>query len=169
MSKGTFETWQAFQRLGRAERRTVVQAVILLTFTWASLRVMDFRRTQKALAWLNPSRKRNESEGDARENISTARALAPDTALEIAQWQAASARHMFFRPTCLENSIALWALLRWRGIHADLRLGARKDAGRFDAHAWLECDGVVLGGSLGDLHTYVPFDGLSASMETQRR
>ena len=38
----------------------------------------------------------------------------------------------------------LWWLLRRRGIAAELRIGARKEFERFEAHAWVEVDSAVL-------------------------
>ena len=52
----------------------------------------------------------------------------------------AAARNLFFHTNCLEQSLVLWWLLRRRGIAADLRIGARKDSDRFEAHAWVEFD-----------------------------
>jgi hypothetical protein len=49
-----------------------------------------------------------------------------------------------YRATCLPRSLALWWLLRRRGIAADLRIGVRKEGGRFEAHAWTEWRGTVL-------------------------
>lgn len=40
------------------------------------------------------------------------------------------------RALCLEQSLALWTLLRRRGIEADLRLGVQPYP--FGAHAWVE-------------------------------
>ncbi len=40
------------------------------------------------------------------------------------------------RALCLEQSLALWILLRRRGIEADLRLGVQPRP--FGAHAWVE-------------------------------
>ncbi len=40
------------------------------------------------------------------------------------------------RALCLEQSLALWLLLRRRGIEADLRLGVQPYP--FGAHAWVE-------------------------------
>ena len=59
----------------------------------------------------------------------------------IARMEAAAARHLPFQPNCLEQSLALWWLLRRRGIPADLRIGVRKDAANFEAHAWVEAGG----------------------------
>ena len=46
-----------------------------------------------------------------------------------------------------------------RGIAAELRVGARKDAGRFEAHAWVESSGVVLNDTSESHLHFVPFDG----------
>jgi hypothetical protein len=52
-------------------------------------------------------------------------------------------------------------------MNADLRIGARKEANRFEAHAWVELNGTVLdGGETEHLH-FVPFEQSKSSMETQ--
>ena len=58
-------------------------------------------------------------------------------------------------------------MLRRRGMNPELRIGARKEAERFEAHAWVELDGAVLdcGGS-EHLH-FMPFEKIDISMETQ--
>jgi hypothetical protein len=52
------------------------------------------------------------------------------------------------RSTCLVQAVAARTLLTRRQQPAELRIGvARSDAGRLEAHAWLERDGrVILGG-----------------------
>jgi hypothetical protein len=45
---------------------------------------------------------------------------------------------------CLSQAMLVRALLRRRGLDAVLRVGVRKDAGQFDAHAWVELDGHTL-------------------------
>ena len=46
--------------------------------------------------------------------------------------------------TCLSRSLALWWLLRRQGVNGDLRVGVRKEEGKFEAHAWVEYQGEVL-------------------------
>ena len=59
------------------------------------------------------------------------------------------------RATCLTKALAAQILLTRRGHHPELRIGVRRDAaGKFEAHAWLEEGGAIIGG-LDDLHTYV--------------
>jgi Transglutaminase-like superfamily len=45
----------------------------------------------------------------------------------------------FVSSRCIEMTVGLWLMLRWRGRRPQLRLGAIPDP--FHAHAWLELDG----------------------------
>ncbi|MBS1842021.1 MAG: lasso peptide biosynthesis B2 protein, partial [Acidobacteria bacterium] len=56
----------------------------------------------------------------------------------------AAARHGLGNPSCLEESLVLAYLLRRQGIEAQLRIGVKKNIPKFEAHAWVECDGVAL-------------------------
>jgi hypothetical protein len=47
---------------------------------------------------------------------------------------------------CLAQAIAGYCLLRRAGVSATITLGARVNGRRFDAHAWLEADGVTVTG-----------------------
>lgn len=58
---------------------------------------------------------------------------------------------------CLARSLTAWALLRWFGFAAELRIGARLLVGSFDAHAWVEWEGVVLGEDEDVQHIYAAF------------
>ncbi len=53
-------------------------------------------------------------------------------------------RHGPYHGNCLSGSLTLLWLLRWQGLAADLRIGVRKHAGRFEAHAWIEYEGTVI-------------------------
>ena len=61
--------------------------------------------------------------------------------------------------------MVLWWLLMSRSIAAELRVGARKDAQTFEAHAWVEYGGAVLNDVEESLH-FVPFDGPIDSVGT---
>jgi hypothetical protein len=152
------KTWQTFWRLSGFERGIALEAAVALAATWAGLRLVGFRRWQRVLEWLAPGAGRVSPLHDAG---------VLDSARTIARMEEAAARHVFFRTNCLEQSLVLWWLLRARGIFADLRIGARKDADRFEAHAWVELTGNALSGANnGHLH-FVPFDGPLISVETQ--
>jgi hypothetical protein len=59
------------------------------------------------------------------------------------------------RATCLTQALALHVLLRREGLHSRIRIGVNKDAGGFEAHAWVESqDRVVIGDS--GLQRYTP-------------
>jgi hypothetical protein len=58
----------------------------------------------------------------------------------------------------LEQSLALWWLLGRQGIESSVRIGTRKSGDKFEAHAWVECDGVALNEE-GEPHKhYAAFD-----------
>ena len=57
--------------------------------------------------------------------------------------------------TCLTQSLTAQILLARHGYPAELRLGVARDAGQFEAHAWVESNGRVVIGQ-ADLHRYTP-------------
>jgi len=66
--------------------------------------------------------------------------------------------------TCLTQALALHWLLMLSGHASRVYLGARKDReGKFEAHAWVECEGrVVIGGA--EAHEYVSFTSWKGSL-----
>ena len=51
-----------------------------------------------------------------------------------------------FRPTCLKKALVLCWLLRRKGFDVQVQIGAARDRGRLDAHAWVEHQGrIILG------------------------
>jgi len=77
----------------------------------------------------------------------------------------ANRRYSFHEVTCLPASLLLWWLLRRRGIAADLRIGARTLTGEFEAHAWVEFEGVVLNDDQEIRDIYAPFDLRALSLK----
>jgi len=149
------ETWSAFRRLDRADRRLAIQAAAILSLTRVGLKLVGLRRW-KALVIHFASRKASPGSGPVR---------AAD-ARKIARIQDAVSRHLNWHANCLERSLALWWQLGRRGIESDLRIGARKEEGRFEAHAWVELGNAVLNDS-GETHMhYAPFDGSILTTET---
>ena len=70
----------------------------------------------------------------------------------------AAVRHVWRASTCLEKSLALWWLLGRQGIACEVRIGARKQGGKFEAHAWLERDGVAINEPQQEHRHYAAFD-----------
>ena len=150
--------WHRFWRLSGFERGVVIEATGGLLATWLGLRLAGFRRWKVALEWLSPSANA----------IALLQSASPrESAQLIARMEAAAARNLFFSTNCLEQSLVLWWLLRRLGIAAELRIGARKEVGRFEAHAWVEADSVVLNDAGAEHRHFVPFDGLISSLEAR--
>jgi len=154
------KTWRGFRRLNGFERGIALEAAAVLAATWVGLRLAGFRRWKTVVTWLAPKPAPTSSARDTGHL---------DSARVVTRLEESVARHLFFGSNCLERSLVLWWLLRVRGISAELRIGARKEADRFEAHAWVELGGEVLSsGSDAHLH-FVPFEGPLISMETQSR
>jgi hypothetical protein len=66
--------------------------------------------------------------------------------------------HVWRASTCLEKSLALWWLLGRQGIACEVRIGARKQGGKFEAHAWLERDGIAINEPQQEHRHYAAFD-----------
>jgi hypothetical protein len=147
-------------RLDPGELGTLAQAVILLPLTALVLRLAGLRRSQRIFSRLiphDPARKIEWSE------------MALAQALRISHLVDLAARHGLYPANCLQRSLALWWMLRRRGIQSELQFGTRKADGRFEAHAWIEVAGVVLNDS-GDVRLcYAPFDRAITIVEAGRR
>lgn len=161
--KETMETWRKFCRKSGFEQKLAVEAAATLTATWTGLRLMGYRRWRNLLARFLPGPKQQ-----AANQVSIDSNTQEEESRTIARMGAAAARHIPLETNCLEQSLTLWWLLRRRGYPADLRIGVRKDTGRFEAHAWVEVNGVVLS-EAGNVHThFVPLEGAVHSLETQQ-
>ena len=152
------QRFRRFRRLSGFERAVVLEAVITLPVVWLAVRLLGFRIRRAAFE--EPARAARNS-----------RFLETDTlniAKRIARLEAVTAANLFFRTSCLEQSLVLCRLLRRRGVNATLRIGARKEADRFEAHAWVEMAGNVVDGGGGTEHLHFrPFERSESSMETQ--
>ena len=150
-------SWRAFWRLNGFERGVVLESAVALTATWVGLRLLGFQRWKQVLGWLSPA-----------ERLATERRESTilDAARRIARTEESAARHIFFQPNCLEQSLVLWWLLGLRSIASEIHVGGRKANDRFEAHAWVERGGEILSGAgEGHLH-FVPFDGPIPNWET---
>ncbi len=129
----------ALRRLSFPDRWVLVQSGLLITCIRVSLAVVSLRRLQALLRALAPSVHApavSREEGVAR-MVDTARLVAM------------AARHTPVANSCLHRSLALWWILRRRGFDTAIQFGARKKDGVFEAHAWIEHDGVVISDDQG--------------------
>jgi hypothetical protein len=148
-----WERLRRFSSLDPEARGTFLRAALLLPLISVSLKVRGFRATQESLLRFFGHPQQASQEDSAR--------LLPDderTRLTVHMVNAA-VRHVWRSSTCLEKSLALWRLLERRGIASELRIGARKIDGKFEAHAWVERQGIAVDDP-DHLHRhYAPFDG----------
>lgn len=100
--------------------------------------------------------------------LSAAASSAPANVGELARARALGlavdrvAEHGIFRPTCLVRAAAIQRLLRRDGIGAgSIRVGVRRDAGRFAAHAWVEIGDLVLGDEAPHVRLFTPVDDIT--------
>jgi hypothetical protein len=143
--------WEQFQRyraLDPNARKLFRRAALLLPMIRASLRFRGYKKTQQ---WLQSRLGQNAP--------SVSSISQPDQSLSMTCRMVHSAAHYgLIRPTCLEESLALWYLLSQQGISPQLRIGVRKSDGKFQAHAWVEYQGHTLNQS-DEVHKhYAAFD-----------
>jgi len=152
--KRAMRIWRGYRRLDRDDRRLSAQTAAAFLAARVGLRLAGLQRCRALM-------KRH-----ALFRNGTVAALLPvEVGRHVAAIQEAVSRHLLWQPTCLERSLVLWWQLGRRGIAAELRIGARKEAGRFEAHAWVELGNVVLNDS-GETHMhYAPFDGSILTLE----
>jgi hypothetical protein len=70
----------------------------------------------------------------------------------------AAVRNVSRGATCLEKSLAIWSLLGRQGVTSQLRIGARKSGGKFEAHAWVEHNGIAINEPENPHRHYATFD-----------
>jgi len=129
-----WEPLQRYKTLDPASRRMFRRAAILLPLVRWSLRLRGYGKTFTSLQKRAQFQTRGtEIRPEPREAVqATCRMVRAALRYSLAQY------------TCLEESLALWYLLRKQGIAACLRIGVRKEYGKFEAHAWVEYGGEAL-------------------------
>src|SRR5690242_15007320 len=76
----------------------------------------------------------------------------------MARVEQAVARRLPFQSNCLDQSLALWWMLRRRGVAAEMHIGGRKEDSNFEAHAWVEVGGYTFPEMSGGQLPFTPFD-----------
>jgi hypothetical protein len=143
--------WDRFRRFSAMDpeaRKLFLRAAALLPFVGMSLQTRGYKKTQ---SWLQ---KRLES----RKVVALSPVSPPDLVRKTCRMVRAAEHHGLMRTTCLEESLALWYLLGRQNISSSIRIGVRTQAGKFEAHAWVEYQGEALN-QPEELHRhYAPFD-----------
>lgn len=153
--------WERLRRFSALEppaRKLFLRAAALLPLLSLSLRFRGFLKTraflEKRLSPARPGQPALRNPGS------------PDLTVRMVR---TAVRHSAMHPTCLQESLALWWLLGRQGIASDLRVGVRKQAEKFEAHAWVERNGVALNEPEALHEHYAAFDAARASIPTEPR
>ena len=125
----------SIRRLAWRDRWLLLQAGLLMPVLSLSLRVIGVQRTCSLLRRLAPRRD---------QALPTGSETTPARLREVAHVVAMASRHTPTPNSCLHRSLALWWLLRRRRFDSHLRFGARRHESGFEAHAWVEHDGIVV-------------------------
>jgi Transglutaminase-like superfamily len=147
------DKWRRFSNLRGYERGAVIEAAAALMLNWAGLRLAGFRRWKSALEWIVALAPLQDFDAHTLKSAEL-----------LAELESAAARNVPLRVNCLERSLTLWCLLRRHGIQSDLKIGARKEAPTFEAHAWVECRGTPLNDPEAHIR-FAPFDGSIVSVD----
>lgn len=131
-----WEQLRRFRALEPRARGLFLRAAVLLPFISLSLRLRGFRATQTSL--------QNHLPGTGSTVSDRSAGAQAQPIIQTARMVRSAADRTWGRPACLEQSLALWWLLGRQGIASSVRIGTRKTEKKFEAHAWVECDGVAL-------------------------
>lgn len=141
-----------FLALSTDDRWLLIQAILALPLIRAALAFGSSRRCLDTLDRLTPS-----LTGGAASPFESRQGAAR------AAWLVDVASRRFSADaSCLVRSIALWWLLRRRGIPVEIRIGVRRRGERFEAHAWVEHFDCVLNDDADVADRFAPFDSLEA-------
>ena len=153
-------TWVRFCKLSGRERRDFFLGLLFLPAVVIWLRVSTFQSVQQTLE------KWHGATASASQRDDTSIFTEAQSASRMLD---AASRRGLVRGNCLSRSMALWWLLRRRGIPAQLRIGARKIGSQLEAHAWVEVAGRAVNDS-DDVQTrYAPFAGpIAGKMVAQK-
>jgi transglutaminase superfamily protein len=153
-----WERLRRFRALEAPARILFFRAAVLLPLISLSLKTRGFRKT---LAHLQ----RHFSE---KNRVVDAQYSAQRVAL-TARMVRAAMHHGLGHPACLEESLAVWFLLGREGIDAQVRVGVRNNAKKFEAHAWVEYQGRPLNEAEGMHQHFAAFEEALATSPAEGR
>ena len=151
------------------DRWLTLELLISLPLLTAAMKLFGFRRTYAALGRATAGRvqraaRRHGAESNAR---STPGQL---VAHHIGAVVVHVNRHVLpYQSKCLQESTALWYLLRRRGYPAELLVGVRTLLGPLEAHAWVELESAVLNHAANVRDIYEPFEVHGATAKPESR
>ena len=142
------ELYRRFRALDPTDRRLIVEAAVLMSAVRLTLAVISFPRLQRLLDRYVRSALRADSEAISITSSEVGR---------IAWAISASAERLPVSMSCFVRALTADAMLRHRGLASKIRIGVREancPDFSLEAHAWVECNGQVVIGSMTNLIDY---------------
>ena len=148
-----------FFRLPATDRSLLVKAAFTVGATRLGLWVLPFRTLRRLLARVT------QEPAGLRQACPERSRRADRSSLDRITWAVTVASRYVPAATCLTQALATQVLLGRYRYPACLRIGVVKgEGGQFQAHAWVESDGVVvIGGSEPELERYTPLPALDGA------
>ncbi len=134
--------WSKFRALEPERRRLALEAAVVAGLVSIGLRTMSVARFRRALQGCFGALR--------------SRSRPP---FESLAWSVRAAAARVHAPrTCLLEALVAEFMLRRRNYQPALRFGVRRtrEPEVLDGHAWVECDGTVVVGSVAHLSEYAP-------------
>jgi hypothetical protein len=124
------------------DRKLLIRAAVLLWIVRLGLWILPFQRLRDLL-----SKKNRKPIGEATTELASIRKITRSVK-RMSRYVPAA--------TCLAQALVTITMLEEAGLPASLRIGvARSEAGKIEAHAWVESMGkVIIGGTHVDLKRF---------------
>jgi len=140
------DNFRKFLSLSWLDRWVLLRCMFALPLAACALRWFGLRRCR---AFIERTLRKKTA---AVQTISTV-----DEAQHVARLVRIAARRNLFPANCLQRSIVLWWLLRRRGIRSEIQFGCRAGDEGLEMHAWVECEGQVIGDRDDIRERFAPF------------
>src|SRR5689334_15098473 len=127
---------QSFRRRSAADWMCLAEAALLHVLVAVGLRTLRYPRLQR---WC--------------EHIARVRRRSPSSTSQVI-WAINAVSRRIGGATCLAEAAVAYTMLRRHGHDPRLRIGVRQGESALDAHAWVECDGIVVVGELPEMTGY---------------
>jgi len=114
----------------------LIEAALLHMFVVAGLRTLTYPRLQR---WC--------------EHIARIPRRSPSSMSQV-MWAINAVSRRIGGATCLAEAAVAYTMLRRHGHDPRLRIGVRNGESALEAHAWVECDGIVVAGALPEMTGY---------------
>ena len=137
--------WQKIRVRSSMERRLLLEAAVWLGLARVAIAIISFRKLARFLGLVQRNSATAPDQAPVKQPHEDASALSAQIG-----WAVRSvALRIPQQSTCLTQTLAGAAMLRWRGLPCSLSLGIVKDTNGIAAHAWLRFGDLVLTGAIG--------------------